>query len=716
MITTVQNFKSWLKITILVCLVLSLPACNLDSPIPDETAPTLDPFHATIIELQGDVRTRQPYQNEFSPAEPGMRLEVEGLIRTMLDGRARLDLSSGTTIRIAPSTTVQILDNQISQYGLSTRLRLELGKLWIILNGGTLEVETPSGLASVRGSYMSVELLADGEITITCLEGNCRLGNSTGEVNITNGQTATITSPQISPIAGAMSPGQFDEWQQENPEAKDLVEEQRNAQPEGTETPLPQTPAEPASYGPDPEDFPEGFNPLTGQPTNNPSNLNLPAIHVAVSHFPAAASRPQFGLSFSPIVYEISIGDGQTRFLATYFGDFPYPDATLTGDCEVRTEPIQQTGVLLGNRVWADLDENGLLDHLEPGIGGICVQLFDGTGSNLLQTTTTDSNGFFAFNVTEGGTYLLEFIKPDKMEFTLQDVDTNDSVDSDIDPATRQTTVIGSDRLDLTWDAGMLVDPALLEIPLVDPVIGPVRSGRIAFMPIVDFFQGSCLVQAGADKQVAKELRVCANVFGPDAGAGATIDISRLEAIARENSSGQHTVDYSGNTFTEIPPAGGQSANDLRLFYSYLDQSKWVYDPISGSWLRYVDDSTKANAGVFHPDVDRLNGRRLHFENVMVMFVEHQLVDNNPRIIDLVMDIGERGDAYLFRDGMMYPIKWNTEGGIDGRRTVMKFQDQNGNPFPLKPGHTWIHIVNLGSSFYQEPEGSSSWVSRFYAP
>lgn len=65
-----------------------------------------------------------------------------------------------------------------------------------------------------------------------------------------------------------------------------------------------------------------GINPLTGLPVNNPENLLLPPALVSVTNFPPTA-RPQAGLSTSPIVFELFIGDGMTRFLAVFYGDYP---------------------------------------------------------------------------------------------------------------------------------------------------------------------------------------------------------------------------------------------------------------------------------------------------------------------------------------------------------------------------------------------------------
>jgi hypothetical protein len=74
------------------------------------------------------------------------------------------------------------------------------------------------------------------------------------------------------------------------------------------------------SYGPD--SFPKGINPLTGLAVSNPENLAYPPALVSITNFPISA-RPQAGLSFSPIVFEMYIGQGDSRFLAMFYGDYP---------------------------------------------------------------------------------------------------------------------------------------------------------------------------------------------------------------------------------------------------------------------------------------------------------------------------------------------------------------------------------------------------------
>jgi len=140
------------------------------------------------------------------------------------------------------------------------------------------------------------------------------------------------------------------------------------------ETSSPQPLPVPTSYGPD--EFPQGYNPLTGQRVSDPVRLEYPAILLSISHFPPAA-RPQAGFSFMPFVYEYYITEGSTRHVGVVYGEFPEPEIPLHGECKIRAEPMIQTEVILGNRVWHDKNQNGVQDPREGGIGAICVNLLD---------------------------------------------------------------------------------------------------------------------------------------------------------------------------------------------------------------------------------------------------------------------------------------------------------------------------------------------------
>ena len=88
-------------------------------------------------------------------------------------------------------------------------------------------------------------------------------------------------------------------------------------------------PAQGQAVGPD--QFPAGVNPLTGLRVEKPLNLDLPPALVSITNFPVSA-RPQAGLSYSPFVFEVYIGEGTTRFLAMFYGDFPSQEQLAADD------------------------------------------------------------------------------------------------------------------------------------------------------------------------------------------------------------------------------------------------------------------------------------------------------------------------------------------------------------------------------------------------
>lgn len=190
------------------------------------------PLSATLSELSGKVDAKQAGEQSFAPASPDSVLEVNGQIQTGNDGRVRLDLSSGTIIRVAPASLFTLTSNNEAQGGLATKIKLDVGNIFIILNGGSADVETPSGVASVRGSYMKVEVDPETlDIYVTCLEGNCSASNPAGRVDFTNGEKTILfhrdplTGNWTAPNAEPMTPEEFQEWLDENPEAKKLFDQ-----------------------------------------------------------------------------------------------------------------------------------------------------------------------------------------------------------------------------------------------------------------------------------------------------------------------------------------------------------------------------------------------------------------------------------------------------------------------------------------------------------
>lgn len=463
----------------------------------------------------------------------------------------------------------------------------------------------------------------------------------------------------------------------------------------------------------EPTSAPEAYNPLTGLPVADSSLLQIPAVLLSVSHFPVDA-RPQAGLSFAPYVFEIYITEGATRFLTTFYGQFPAPEVPMVGNCEVRRGIFKQTNLILGNRVWHDGNQNGIQEAWENGIGGVCVNLYDSSGT-LLQQTTSDTNGYYGFNV-EAGNYIIQFAKPPQMEFTHKDAGQEEQ-DSDVDRATGQTDPLGVSSSFLDLDAGLvpLALPPASDLPPAK--VGPVRSGRMVYRHIAAFFPESCLIYAFASPEVQEYLPYCAFVTHDIQGGGYMLDINEMIQYAKQNKKSDLPIDYTSNVYAAEPPEGGVDASQLHVYIAWLNQSEWNYDPLYQSWWRYVDYADPASAGAVHPEIDRLTGRQLHFENVIVLFAEHQVI--SPTNLEIRMEQDWLGNAMLFRDGKMYNIKWSTvatdEEFQTGRRKPIRFlYTDDKTPFPLKPGHTWIIVVTPETAVTEQSAGE--WLLQFFQP
>jgi len=113
----------------------------------------------------------------------------------------------------------------------------------------------------------------------------------------------------------------------------------------------------------------------------------------------------------------------------------------------------------IGDRVWLDLDADGVQDAGEPGVSNVPVLLYD-SATSLVGVTGTDASGLYNFE-TAPGQFQVKVVAPAGAVFTTQGVG-GDQMDSDVDPATGFTalrTIVAGANPDL--DAGIL--PATLD-------------------------------------------------------------------------------------------------------------------------------------------------------------------------------------------------------------------------------------------------------------
>ncbi|RJP54530.1 MAG: hypothetical protein C4583_02675 [Anaerolineaceae bacterium] len=181
---------------------------------------------ALFAEVENAVEARPSPADEYTPASVGLTILTGGAARTGDDGRARLDLSPDATIlRLAPNTIFTLSELEENEDGPFTILKLFIGRIYIILSGGELQVETPSGLASVRGSMMGVSYdPKTGAMTATCLEGHCSLRSRDHSIDLVAGQAADILDGILAREPRVITDGELLDWFEFTPELDGLLD------------------------------------------------------------------------------------------------------------------------------------------------------------------------------------------------------------------------------------------------------------------------------------------------------------------------------------------------------------------------------------------------------------------------------------------------------------------------------------------------------------
>ncbi len=225
------------------------------------------------------------------------------------------------------------------------------------------------------------------------------------------------------------------------------------------------------------------------------------------------------------------------------------------------------------------------------------------------------------------------------------------------------------------------------------PAIGPVRSARLINVQMVPQYQGA-LAHSGGSDPVRWEISQApiANLdefynpapyfYRPNQGWQTRLAIDPQAArdyMAANNLDAP--VTQQGFLFSNTVEGGELAPNIFIPYPRATSFTQWSYDAASEKYLRYIDDV---------PLVDAVAGQ-VGASNVIVYFAEHQptdIVEDSNGATAIRIIVNGKGPAWFFRDGKLTKGFWET----DGSRTPY-FAYEDGRPYPLKPGNTWVQVV-----------------------
>ena len=130
--------------------------------------------------------------------------------------------------------------------------------------------------------------------------------------------------------------------------------------------------------------------------------------------------------------------------------------------------------------------------------------------------------------------------------------------------------------------------------------------------------------------------------------------------------------------------AGGEAALKLTVPFSTYKTGYFTYDQQSGQYAisQYINGKNRDY-------VDGNTGEAVLASNVLVLYTDVSAIPGDSAGRMSVRTTGT-GQGLLLRDGQAYPITWQRES----RSGCLRFLDSNGAEIPLKPGMSYINLVN----------------------
>lgn len=182
------------------------------------------------------------------------------------------------------------------------------------------------------------------------------------------------------------------------------------------------------------------------------NNLSAGSYVVGFSNLPAGYQfTTQNNSTNTAVDSDPNVTTGKTGVITLLAGEI-----NLTIDAGIYTLTPKST---LGDKVWFDVNKNGIQDAGEAGVEGVTVTLYDASG-NFIKATATSASGEYLFTDLNAGTYVIGFSNlPAGYTATTQNVlGSNTTNNSDADVVTLKTSaiVLPSNTNDYTWDLGIV--------------------------------------------------------------------------------------------------------------------------------------------------------------------------------------------------------------------------------------------------------------------
>ena len=210
--------------TLLLLIVFSIAMC--DSPVV-----------AAISKVKGDVKIRPGNVRKYESAYKGQMVRDGDWIKTDYGVFLGIIFLDGSKIKIHENTEIEIKSSRITAKELRTKMFLAEGETYgdIANQGrGQFEIETPTAVASVKGTELDVNFDFNEEVTtLTVVEGLVEFGNELGTITASTMEAAQVSEDEEVEVY-QITESELPTWQEEEVEPEwgfVLIPEKIGSQP-----------------------------------------------------------------------------------------------------------------------------------------------------------------------------------------------------------------------------------------------------------------------------------------------------------------------------------------------------------------------------------------------------------------------------------------------------------------------------------------------------
>lgn len=157
---------------------------------------------ALVLKVSGKAEIKSG-SSDWTTLKRGTRLNGGDEIRTGDETLVAIVFTDDKSMLKVRSQSQVTIHGDRSESGIKKRINMGIGQLWanVTKGGAGFRIETPTGVAAVKGTEFYVNLGLDGLMEVIGVEGLVQLGGRVGNVNVGPGQIGILEKGKL-PILG----------------------------------------------------------------------------------------------------------------------------------------------------------------------------------------------------------------------------------------------------------------------------------------------------------------------------------------------------------------------------------------------------------------------------------------------------------------------------------------------------------------------------------